>query len=584
MSHRRRDTLPKKRSAVGGGPASQRRISRREREQRQRRQLLIGLAIAGVLSIVIVAGFALNEYWFKPRAVLASVDGTEIRRRDYWKVRSVDLVNQVNQYNQFSQLVDPSQQQQYLTLAQQAATELDDVWGSTSIDDATLTRMVDDQVYLQSLEEMGLSISDQDIENYINTQFEPSNAPILTPTPEPTLIPQRAEWATQTETSLRAEEETLTPETPPGTPVADDGTPDGAIATPVGSPVAASPIGSPVIGSPGSLASPAAAGSPTEIAASPISAQGTPGTPIGTPVAGPGTPGTPIGSPVGQASPVTQATPITPEVATPNPTQAIETAEAGYENYQDVVFDVAHLSESDYIRLVVRPAIAREKIEAALLKDVGQTSEQVRAAHILVDTKDLADSIYAQLQGGADFEETAQEQSNDTATAGTGGDLGWFTRGQMVKEFEDVAFSLQPGQMSQPFQTQYGWHILLVYEADPNRAMTDQQLQQYRDSIVSRWLEERKAEMDISSKVDPTPTPAVSSFVPPPDAPPLPTATPQPQASPIGASPVAGDDRATPLGSPVASPAGSPVASPVGSPQSSTVGSPAASPTVSPTP
>jgi len=120
MSQRRRDTLPKKRNAAGGS-ASQRRISRREREERQRRQLYIGLAIAGVLSIVILAGFALNDYWFKPRAVLASVNGTEIRRRDYWKVRSVELVNQVNQYNQFSQLVDPSQQQQYLTLAQQAA-------------------------------------------------------------------------------------------------------------------------------------------------------------------------------------------------------------------------------------------------------------------------------------------------------------------------------------------------------------------------------------------------------------------------------------------------------------------------------
>ena len=62
---------------------------------------------------MIVAGFALNEYFLKPRAVLASVNGVEIRRRDYWKVRSVELVNQVNQYTQFSQMVDPSQQPQY---------------------------------------------------------------------------------------------------------------------------------------------------------------------------------------------------------------------------------------------------------------------------------------------------------------------------------------------------------------------------------------------------------------------------------------------------------------------------------------
>ena len=63
--------------------------------------------------------------------------------------------------------------------------------------------------------------------------------------------------------------------------------------------------------------------------------------------------------------------------------------------------------------------------------------------------------------------------------------------------------------------------------------MTDQQLQQYRDSIVSRWLDAQKAGMKISSKVEPTPTPAVSSFVPPPDAPPLPTPTTVPEASPV---------------------------------------------------
>ncbi len=87
MSQRRRDTLPKNKSNVGGGTASQRRISRREREDKQRRQLYIGLAVAALLSVAILGGFALNEYFIKPRAVLASVNGVDIRRSDYWKVR-----------------------------------------------------------------------------------------------------------------------------------------------------------------------------------------------------------------------------------------------------------------------------------------------------------------------------------------------------------------------------------------------------------------------------------------------------------------------------------------------------------------
>jgi parvulin-like peptidyl-prolyl isomerase len=619
MSHRRRDTLPKSRQNAKLS-ASQRRVSRREREERKRKQLYIGLAAAAVLSVAIIAGFALNEYWFKPRAVLASVNGVEIRRRDYWKVRSVDLINQVNQYQQFAQLVDASQQQQYLQLAQQAATELDDVWGSTDIDDATLTRMVEDQIYLQNMDKLGISISDQDMDNYINTQFQPSDAPLFTPTPEPTLIPERAEWATQTEVALQGEG--VAPTEIAGSPVSGDGTPvaEGSVYDLQATPIAGA-------GSPESTnASPVVAGSPE---ASPVNANVSP---IVSPVAGDASPvgspeasqtGSPSGSPVASpiaspvGSPEATATSTTVDVPTPNPTQALQTAEAGYEQYRDVVFDTAHLSQSDYERLIVRPAVARQKVEDVLLADVGQSAEQVHAAHILVDTKDLADQIYADLQAGADFKQTAREQSNDTSTAENAGDLGWFTRGQMVKPFEDAAFGLQPGQLSPPVQTQFGWHIIKVYEHDPDRAMTDQQLQQYRDAIVTRWVDEQRATMDISSEVEPTPTPALSSFVPPPDAPPLPTPTLEPttvegspvvadgspvaspagsplapsEPTPVAATPVgspAGSPAASsvvsPEGSPVGSPSGSPVGSPVASPVGSPVGSPEASPAGSPTP
>jgi len=287
------------------------------------------------------------------------------------------------------------------------------------------------------------------------------------------------------------------------------------------------------------------------------------------------------------ASPVEQASPFgSPEAAspvatesvapTPNPTQAIETATAGYGTYKDNVFDVTHMSDSDYRRLMVRPALARQKVSDVLLKDVGQSAPQVHAQHILVDTKDLADSIYQQILAGADFAETAKQQSNDTGTAENGGDLGWFTHGQMVDEFDQVAFSLQPGQISEPFQTQYGWHIVKVLETDPNRAMTDQQLTQYRDSIVQDWVDAQKASMRIKSKVEPTPTPAVSSFVPPPDAPPLPTAAPSEMASPIAAASPVGD--ASPIGE--ASPVGSPVGPPIASPASA---NPALSPSPTPT-
>jgi hypothetical protein len=229
MSHRRRDTLPRatRKPAAVKGPVQTRRISRREREAVQRRRLYLGLGLAGALVVGILLFSTLNEYVFKPRAVVASVNGVDIRRRDYWKVRSIDLINQINQYQQFAQLVDASQQQQYITLAQQASEDLDDVWGSTDLDETTLNRMIEDQVYLQNMGDVGIDVTDADIDAYINSQFQPSDAPLISPTPTPTLIPQRAEWATQTaEVESQQADGTLT-STPEamsdGSPILDDG-------------------------------------------------------------------------------------------------------------------------------------------------------------------------------------------------------------------------------------------------------------------------------------------------------------------------------------------------------------------------
>ena len=100
----------------------------------------------------------------------------------------------------------------------------------------------------------------------------------------------------------------------------------------------------------------------------------------------------------------------------------------------------------------------------------------VNASHILLriaqkasdaeqqEARRRIDSVYAALQAGADFEALARQVSQDPGSARRGGVLGWFARNQMVKEFEDAAFALQPGEMSKPFLSPYGWHIVLVKE------------------------------------------------------------------------------------------------------------------------
>ena len=88
---------------------------------------------------------------------------------------------------------------------------------------------------------------------------------------------------------------------------------------------------------------------------------------------------------------------------------------------------------------------------------------EYHASHILVETEEQAKDLKAQLDGGADFAGLAKANSTDGSAAG-GGDLGWFGPGMMVKPFEDAVIALQPGQVSAPVQTQFGWHLILLVE------------------------------------------------------------------------------------------------------------------------
>ena len=87
--------------------------------------------------------------------------------------------------------------------------------------------------------------------------------------------------------------------------------------------------------------------------------------------------------------------------------------------------------------------------------------QEVHARHILVPTEDEAKAIEAELKKGADFATLAKEKSKDPGAA-DGGDLGYFTKDQMVPEFAEVAFKLDKGQISDPVHTQFGWHIIKV--------------------------------------------------------------------------------------------------------------------------
>jgi peptidyl-prolyl cis-trans isomerase C len=89
---------------------------------------------------------------------------------------------------------------------------------------------------------------------------------------------------------------------------------------------------------------------------------------------------------------------------------------------------------------------------------------QVNASHILVKTEQEANVTYYDVTHGKLFEDVAKERSLCPSKK-NGGNLGWFTRGRMVKEFENAAFSLRKGEISRPIKTQFGWHIIKVLDA-----------------------------------------------------------------------------------------------------------------------
>jgi foldase protein PrsA len=103
-------------------------------------------------------------------------------------------------------------------------------------------------------------------------------------------------------------------------------------------------------------------------------------------------------------------------------------------------------------------------------KDKLSAPELVRAEHILVNSSDIADEIIAKLNAGGDFRQLANEYSIDKASLICGGELGFFSRGMMIQEFEDAAFSLKVGELSKPVKTSYGYHIIKVLEKKPAKA------------------------------------------------------------------------------------------------------------------
>ncbi|WP_420131561.1 peptidylprolyl isomerase [Rhodopseudomonas sp.] len=140
--------------------------------------------------------------------------------------------------------------------------------------------------------------------------------------------------------------------------------------------------------------------------------------------------------------------------------------------------------------------------------------QEVRARHILVETEDEAKAIAEELKKGADFAELAKKKSKDPG-ASDGGDLGFFTKDQMVPEFSAVAFALEPGKISDPVKSQFGWHIIKVEEKRNRKPPSFDQVKPQIEQYVTRKAQsDYVAQLRQSAKIERLDKPAADAAKP----------------------------------------------------------------------
>jgi parvulin-like peptidyl-prolyl isomerase len=196
----------------------------------------------------------------------------------------------------------------------------------------------------------------------------------------------------------------------------------------------------------------------------------------------------------------------------------------GTDKVKQILSDLYGLDINSFKNLI-RDQLLQEKLQDKFTQDLQM---QIKVRHILIKVapdatpeakaaaQAKAQDILNKIKGGADFAETAKQFSEDEASAGQGGELPFFSKGQNVKEFETVAFSLNPGEVSDLVQTQYGFHIIKMEEKkgsinmtfDEWLADTEKKMWTFRFVGREKGTNENQSTESPSESASATPTPA----------------------------------------------------------------------------
>ncbi len=423
--------------------------ARLEKENKQRKFVTYGLIAVVVIVVGLVGYGVLYNTVLKNYQPVAKVGSETITVDEFQKRVKFDRQQYVSQFLTYA---TSSYAFFFQSQLQSVQDSLDNY---VQFGRDTLNQMENEAVVAQKAAEMGITVSDAEIQAELEANFY--YYPNGTPTTEPTRnVPP-------TPTNNPTEEFLLGPTATSSNPTE----------TPTLAPTMTS------------TAEPTVTGTPATATPEPATS-------------------TPTTAPTATASPTITETPTITPTATPYTQQ-------GFDNlYSTSVANIATetgFNDAD-LRAFVKSILLQRKVIAELAKSIPEKQDVVWARHILVATEAEANDVIAKLNAGESFASLAAQYSTDTSTAQNGGDLGWFIKGQMVAAFDDAAFSLPVGQISAPVQTTYGWHVIQVL-GKVNRELTDSELSTAKQIAYNNWLDAAKKEFttkeyDIWTSVVPT--------------------------------------------------------------------------------
>lgn len=424
---------------------TRRQLAYSKREREQARLIYMSLAgVGGLIAVVLIIGL-LQTYIFEPAAAIAVVNGTEITNQAYRNRASYErflLEMRFAQIQQQRQSLAEQGNEQYVQfydqLINQAVQQINLVY------QRTLDEMMIDELVEAEAANRGITVSEEEISEEINTIIAGQSGGLTEVSASETV-------AARVEASATAASWTPTPTFTP---------------------------------------------SPTITASEEI-------TPAATPADTPAPSPTPTLNIIGDS-----------DLAT------------NYQTWLTQLDDNIGINEAEY-RDFIRLTLLRQKMRDVIGDDVPNMAEQSRARHILISTsvepqfddegnvielseaeqtqaeetaqteaKALADELAERLVNGADFAELAEEYSDDPGSGSEGGDLGFVTRGTFVDSVDEAVFTLPLNAISDPIESQFGWHIIEVLERR-DRELSPSDYSQLQDKTYTEWLTDLRAGAEI---------------------------------------------------------------------------------------